>query len=421
MELKPGYKQTEVGVIPEDWEVVKLRDLCHSITDGTHFTPRYVDQGIPFYSVENVTAGNFSDTKFISREEHALLIKRCKPERGDILLTRIGSLGETKLLDWDANASIYVSLALLKLSKAIEPDYVYRYSQSPQFIIDVEKRSLINATPKKINMSDIGEIPIPYPPSTIEQHSIATALSDVDALLAKLDALIAKKRDLKQVAMQQLLTGKQRLPGFSGEWEIKRLGDLFQLLSIANNARSDLSEYGEVGYIHYGDIHTGASSFLDCTTGRIPHIAQEKVKNLPLLENGDLVMVDASEDYQGIGKSVEITNVSNHKIVAGLHTFLLRGNKELITDGFKGYLQYIPAVQTAMIRLATGISVYGISKDNVRSIEVLLPGTKEQRAITTVLSDMDAEIAALEARRAKTQALKQGMMQELLTGRIRLI
>jgi len=118
---------------------------------------------------------------------------------------------------------------------------------------------------------------------------------------------------------------------------------------------------------------------------------------------------------------VEIQNARSRKIVAGLHTFLLRGNKELLADGFKGYLQFITSVKAALIRFATGISVYGVSKGNVRSIEVPLPRLEEQTAIADVLSDMDAEIAALEARRDKTRALKQGMMQELLTGRIRLV
>src|SRR4029079_12914437 len=98
------------------------------------FTPRYVPRGIPFYSVENVTANDFSNPKFISEFEHAMLIERCKPERGDILMTRIGSRGDTKLLDWDVNASIYVSLALLKPSERIHSEYLYCYSKSKAFI-----------------------------------------------------------------------------------------------------------------------------------------------------------------------------------------------------------------------------------------------------------------------------------------------
>jgi type I restriction enzyme S subunit len=117
----------------------------------------------------------------------------------------------------------------------------------------------------------------------------------------------------------------------------------------------------------------------------------------------------------------ETSGLDQRELVAGLHTFLLRGDKEKLADGFKGYLQYIPRVRSALVRLATGTSVYGISKNSLRSVEVNLPRIEEQTAIAAVLSDMDAEIEALEARRKKTRRIKQGMMQELLTGRTRLV
>lgn len=257
----------------------------------------------------------------------------------------------------------------------------------------------------------------PYP----EQQAIAEALGDVDALIGGLERLIAKKRDLKQAAMQQLLTGQTRLPGFSGEWEVKRFSDLFHFLPTANNPRADLSAFGDVAYIHYGDIHTINSALLNCSQADLPMLSREQIRGAPFVEEGDLVMGDASEDYAGIGKCIELCYVKDRKIVGGLHTFLLRGNKEMLVDGFKGYLQFIPSVKAALIRFATGISVYGISKNNVGRIEVQLPRLPEQTAIAAVLSDMDAEIEALKKRLAKTRALKQGMMQELLTGKTRLV
>jgi len=194
-----------------EWEVKKLGDLCTAITDGTHFTPTYVNQGIPFYSVENVTADDFTNTKFISRQAHNQLIKRCKPEKGDILMTRIGSLGDTKLIDWDVNASIYVSLALLKVNKqAINEKYLYSYTRSRKFIKDVELRSLIYAIPQKINMRDIGGVPI-LVPSLPEQTAIAEILSDMDAEISALEQKREKTRLLKQGMMQELLTGRIRL------------------------------------------------------------------------------------------------------------------------------------------------------------------------------------------------------------------
>ena len=201
----PGFSEDE------DWGALELQELCTHIVDGTHFTPKYVPDGIPFYSVENVTADDFTDVKYISESEHSLLIRRCNPQRGDILLTRIGSLGDTKLIDWDVNASIYVSLALLKLGKCADPEYIYHYTKSFQFTWEVESRSLVNAIPKKINMGDIGAIPIRVPPTESEQRAIATILSDMDAEIAALERRRDKTRAVKQSMMQQLLTGRVRL------------------------------------------------------------------------------------------------------------------------------------------------------------------------------------------------------------------
>jgi type I restriction enzyme S subunit len=192
------------------WGVTTLGTLCRSITDGTHFTPSYVVDGVPFYSVENVTADNFTNPKFISVREHAQLTRRCKPEKGDILLTRIGALGETKLIDWDVDASIYVSLALLKVKEDIDSRYLYCYTKSRKFLEDLEARALLNASPKKINMGDIGSVPVPVP-EIREQRAIATVLSDMDAELVALQRRRDKTKSIKQGMMQALLTGQIRL------------------------------------------------------------------------------------------------------------------------------------------------------------------------------------------------------------------
>ena len=206
-----GYQQTEVGVIPEDWEVKILNDVCSEINDGTHHTPHYVENGVPFYSVENVSANNFENVKFISYEEHSSLIKRCHPKKGDILLTRIGTLGITKLIDWDVNASIYVSLALLKTNDLAVPEYVYSYTKSNDFIQNLVKRSLVNATPQKINMGEIGNIPVVLPKSINEQKAIAQILTDMDSRITTLESKRDKYKQIKQGMMQELLTGKTRL------------------------------------------------------------------------------------------------------------------------------------------------------------------------------------------------------------------
>ena len=206
-----GYQQTEIGEIPEDWKLSTFANACSYINDGTHHTPKYVDNGVPFFSVENVTANEFSNTKFITKTEHEKLIVRCKPERGDILLTRIGTLGKTKLIDWDVDASIYVSLALLKLKDFIDPSFVYAYTKSNQFVYDLEKLSLTNATPQKINMAEIGLIPIPFPEDTDEQIGIAKIIIELEDEIGCMNKQLEKTKVIKQGMMQELLTGKTRL------------------------------------------------------------------------------------------------------------------------------------------------------------------------------------------------------------------
>lgn len=193
-----------------EWKESTLGAACRTIVDGTHFTPKYVDIGVPFYSVENITANDFSNTKYITLDEHRILTRRCKPEKGDILLTRIGSIGDARLIDWDVNASLYVSVALLKCSKLIDPRFLAAYMTSATFRRDIEDRSLLNASPKKINMIDIGKVPIPLPEIS-EQQAIAEIhggiVAEIDALQAKLD----NARAINQGMMQELLTGRVRL------------------------------------------------------------------------------------------------------------------------------------------------------------------------------------------------------------------
>ena len=221
-------------------------------------------------------------------------------------------------------------------------------------------------------------------------------------------------------ATQRLITGRARLPGFSDEWEKKRFGDICTFLSTANNPRSDLEEHGAVGYVHYGNVHAHSQPVLNCANHDLPRIEESRVGNAARLRDGDLVMVDASEDLEGLGKSVEIMGIGSDYIVAGLHTILCRGDSDHWAAGFKAYLQYIPAFKSALTRVAAGISVYAVSKRQLAGIVLELPSPLEQAAIVSVLSDMDAEIVALERRLDKIRAIKQGAMQQLLTGRIRL-
>tara|TARA_Y100001934_G_C12368111_1_gene784711 strand:- start:1059 stop:2294 length:1236 start_codon:yes stop_codon:yes gene_type:complete len=192
-----------------EWQVLPLGQLTN-IFDGTHSTPKYVEDGVPFYSVEHLTANDFSKTKFISEEVFDKENKRVKLERGDILMTRIGDIGTAKHLDWDVRASFYVSLALVKASESFDSEYMTQYINSNIFRSELWKRTIHVAFPKKINLGEISNCLVAIP-SLEEQQKISAVLSTADqeitALQQKLDALQQEKKAL----MQQLLTGKRRV------------------------------------------------------------------------------------------------------------------------------------------------------------------------------------------------------------------
>ena len=205
------------------------------------------------------------------------------------------------------------------------------------------------------------------------------------------------------------------------DWNLVSYNDAFDFLTTATYSRAQLSENEEIGYVHYGDIHTKCINFLDFDKISLPTIKKELLKNYPTIKDGDVIVADASEDYEGVGKSVEVRNLKHRKAISGLHTFLLKNKNQLIADGFKGYIHSNKLVKKQMDTLATGLKVYGVSKTNLKKIQIPLPPTKaEQTAIATALNDADVLITQLEKLISKKRNIKQGAMQELLTGKKRL-
>ncbi|MBK7633938.1 MAG: restriction endonuclease subunit S [Saprospiraceae bacterium] len=198
------------------------------------------------------------------------------------------------------------------------------------------------------------------------------------------------------------------------DWDIKSYGELFYFLNTATYSRAELSDDSDIDYVHYGDIHTKCNYHVDFTKMILPCITSDKLKKYPLLEIGDLIMADASEDYEGIGKSVEILNIGK-KSISGLHTFLLRNKSNSLALGFKGYIHANQYVRNQFNSLATGMKVYGVSKGNLRSILIPIPPLPEQTAIANALRDIDDLINTTQALIAKKKAIKTATMQQLLT------
>jgi type I restriction enzyme, S subunit len=271
----------------------------------------------------------------------------------------------------------------------------------------------------KLNKQSCSAIRVVKPPIA-EQRRIAATLRDTDDLVTMLERMIAKKQAIKQGVMQQLLTGKTRLPGFTGQWRDVLLGKHVSYVKTVALSRAQLDGESPVRYLHYGDIHTRSSVTLDAAREPMPRASSTLLRNAGRLQVGDLVFADASEDPDGVGKSVEVTSVPDAGVVPGLHTIAARFDKAVLSDGFKAYLQFIPSFRGALLRLAAGTKVLATTRSFISSITLTLPDVDEQRAIASVVADADREIQGLIVRLAKARDVKQGMMQQLLTGRTRL-
>jgi type I restriction enzyme, S subunit len=198
------------------------------------------------------------------------------------------------------------------------------------------------------------------------------------------------------------------------DWEVKTYGDIFDFLTTATYSRAELTEVDDVKYVHYGDIHTKWNFFLDVKLSNLPTIRDTQVKKYNLLKDGDIIMADASEDYTGVGKSVEVKNLGLVQAISGQHTFLLRDKNEVFVNGFRGYIHFIKAVKTQFDQLATGLKVYSVSKGNLKVVKIPVPTKLEQTLIATALSDADALISTLKNLIDKKRIIKQGAIQNLL-------
>lgn len=404
---------------PHDWTAARLGDLGSWLSGGTPsmVKPDYWDGDIPWVSPKDMKRSRLWDAIDHVSAKALGNGTRLAPAHALLLVVRGMILAHTFPV-----ARAEISLAFNQDIKALVPrddvdsEYLLWWLTAHEAVLLGITSESTHGT-KRMPTDALHGVQLNLPPLA-EQRAIARALSDVDALLGALDRLIAKKCDLKQAAMQQLLNGVTRLPGFHGEWEARRLRDHMVLLRNGVHSRAELRPEGRVKYIHYGDVHASKGVFM--SPSALPCLPDAKAASLERLRDGDLILADASEDVAGVSKSVELRGVGGTEVVSGLHTIAARFDKTVLADGYKGYLQFCVSFAMHLRRLASGTKVYATNRAHVASVEMRLPTVAEQTAIAAVLIDMDAELSALEARRDKTRALKQGMMQELLTGKTRL-
>jgi type I restriction enzyme, S subunit len=426
--VRLGYKQTEVGLIPEEWDVKPFGELF-AFRNGVNADKASYGHGVRFINVlEPITHSHIRGPEISGRVTLPEAVTASYAViRGDVLFNRTSETQE----------EVGLAAAYLGSERVVFGGFVIR-GRPTHAILDAQYsgyalrapwiRSQIismgqGAIRANIGQSNLSLVLAPLPPLP-EQRAIAAALRDADALLQGLTRLIAKKRDLNQAAMQQLLTGQTRLPGLRGEWQVRTLGELFCFSGGHSASREQLSDEGHC-YLHYGDIHGAVKTCVDTRADYhdIPKldIPLKRVAPGSLLKDGDVVFVDASEDDEGTSRHVVIVNKGNVPFISGLHTIVGKSKTNELAHEYRRYCFQTAAIRQQFLFYAVGTKVSGINKTNITKLTLPVPSIPEQTAIATVLSDMDAELAALEARRDKTRALKQAMMQELLTGRTRLV
>ena len=414
MEVRPGCKLTKVGVIPDDWSVKHLSAFADVKTgpfgSALHESD-YVSDGTPIITVEHLSEqGVVHENLPLVSEVDRNRLSSYSLRTGDIVFSRVGSIDRSALISNSEDGWLFSGrlLRVRLLSTDVHAPYLsYHFCSEPfkQRVRTVAVGQTMASLSTQILKGICAVLPAPS-----EQRVIAAALSDVDALLEGLDQLITKKRDLKQAAMQQLLTGQTRLPGFRGEWQSKSLGDVVE--TDPESLGSDTSGDFAFKYIALEDVERGLlRSHSERVFAKAPSRARRK------LRPSDILVSTVRPNLQ----SHLLFSGHDGDWVCSTGFCVVRCREAIAHPSFIFSQLFTDGVTRQIDALITGSNYPAINSGDVRSLMIPFPDFDEQAAIATVLSDIDAEIAALNARRDKTRSLKQAMMQELLIGKTRLL
>lgn len=409
---QPRYKETEVGRIPEDWAYERLASVAK--LESGHTPSRrnsaYWGGSIPWISLHDTRALDereiFDTAQRITPEGLANSSARLLP-KGTVVFSRTATVGKATVMGramaTSQDFANYICGPQVNNHFLV---YLFRGMTSEW------KRLMAGSIHNTVYMPVFKALRVPLPPVR-EQEAIADALNDADSLIESLGQLLAKKRQLKQGAMQELLTGKRRLPGFGGEWEVKKLGEVGRFLKGSGVAK-DESLSGSIRCIRYGEIYTRHNDYIKEFHS---WISREVAASATQLVQGDILFAGSGETKEEIGKSVAF--VDDVEAYAGSDIVILRpaGSDSL----FLGYYLNTAPVRRQKASKGQGDAVVHIAASALGDIRVSLPSRKDQSVIAAILSDMDAEISELEEKLGKARQLKKGMMQELLTGQIRLV
>ena len=406
--MKAGFKQTEVGEIPEDWTAVNLESIADIDPDNLpSSTP--ADFSFNYIALEDVDVGflrKYSAEVFCSAPSRA----RRRLLRGDILVSTVRPNLKSHLF-FLCNGGRWVCSTGFSVVRCKKDMSIGGYVFSHLFTSNVAKQIealLTGSNYPAINRKDVCALCIPLPPTLAEQEAIASALGDADALIESLERLIAKKRDVKQGAMQELLTARRRLPGFTGKWETKRLGTVSEMGSGGTPSSSVPAYYdGDIPWVSISDM---------TKTGKVIMSTDRNISRAGFT-NSAAQMFPAGTVLYAMYASLGECCIAGISLCSSQAILGIRPH-DILDKEFLFY--FLSSIKSDVKTLGQQGTQANLNKGMVQDFLLCLPSRSEQAAITAVLSDMDAEIAALEAKLSKARAIKQGMMQELLTGRIRL-
>lgn len=436
-QFNPKNQGTGKWEIPGDWSNKRFDKICDVVRGGSPRPagdPRFFNGSfMPWLTVASLTNVPDSQVEVIQTEgyltEDGAKLSR-QLEKGTLILSNSGAtLGVAKVLGIRCCANDGIAAFINWKDNEVDRLYAYYFlNTKTKYLRDVVAPG--NGQPN-LNTELIGIEHIQFPPLP-EQRAIAQALSTWDTAVHKTEQLITQKELRKKWLMQNLLTGKMRIRNDelgmrNDEWKPIRIGDTFKFIKSYSISRDGLQyeSKGSIFCIHYGDIHAKYnSSFLNFNIQKnIPLLIDEKIAidESNYLQEGDIIMADASEDYEGVGAAVEIKNLNGKKAIGGLHTLVLRANKQTISPFFAAYFFASETVRNTLRKYATGTSVYSVTKTQIHNLSFIIPNSlNEQTAIAQVLQSADKEISLLKAKAEKLREQKKGLMQVLLTGKKRL-
>lgn len=412
-----GYKNSFLGIIPKDWEILRLGDVLDRLSNGLTYDVS-VSEGLPVTRIETISTGeiNFSKVGYISQTKDLELYKMRK---GDILYSHINSLLQIgKVAYYNSEKELYhgMNLLLLRVNNKVTDKYLYYYllTDAAKRMAQIVAKPAVNQA--SISTSDLKKVKIVIPPIE-EQKKITKLLSEWDKAIELQTNLIEKLELRERAMMQRLFTGRIRLNGFSDKWKKKRLSEIGVFLSSNTLSREKLNKIGgHIQNIHYGDILIHYPTIVNPEYSQIPYVNRDVIVTSDLLQDGDIIFADTAEDNT-VGKAIEIVNVKSRQIVAGLHTIPFRPNKGLFAKRFLGYYINSASYQKQLRALTQGIKVCSISKSSIKNTYLQIPSLAEQSVIAEVLISADKEIDIAKTKLSSLRNQKRGLMQQLLTGK----